>query len=936
MPRAVPAILAFFFLLTLPAAAQTGEQTEFFERKIRPVFAASCAACHNPKVKTAGLDLSSGEGFLAGGQSGPLVDKTKPEDSRLLKIVSYDERLKMPPTGKLSAEQLADLAAWVKMGAPWPGAKAAASSPSAVRRGGRNFSEAEKKFRSFQPLARIEPPAVKNRAWVRSPVDQFILSKLEAKGLAPAPEADKATLLRRATYDLTGLPPTEKELAEFLADNSPDAFRNVVERLLASPRYGERWGRHWLDVARYADSTGNDEDHRYPYAWRYRDYVIESYNADVPFNQFLREQIAGDLIPAPDGGINRRGIVATGFLALGAKAIAQQDKKKMLYDVFDEQVDVTSKAILGLTLSCGRCHDHKFDPLLSRDYYAMINFFANTRSFKDPETHVSKLLYVPLVPAAIYKKYTRHQETLSNKKFEMDDVIEGEKERWAASLTPRLADYMVAAWHVKHDGKDAAATAAAANLKPEIVAKWVDYLKQDWRQKPHLEDWSKATDAASAAAIAAKYQKGYVARMEKWSATIREWRENTRRALKEMNMPPRPRPEFAAEEDGFYYDIYIDGKGPFGVGKKEQESIYSPEARETLARLKREEEELKKAAPPEPDMASGVEDGDAVAQKVFIRGDYNSPGEDAPKSFPLILAKASDPAPAAKGSGRMALAEWLSSSTNPLTPRVMANRIWQRHFAEGIVRTPDNFGKMGERPSHPELLDWLASEFIAKGWSIKQMHRIIMNSSAYRMASAATPETLEKDPENRLFSRFQRRRLDVEEIRDGLLAVDGSLDATMGGTMQSGFGTDGENSQDRLSINPEKQTRRTVYLPLRRANLPTLFNLFDFGDATTPTGKRVATNVAPQALFMMNSEFLTERSGKLAGQLLADSAASPAARIERAYIRTVNRRPAAQEVDSALSYISRYRQKFPAATDQDALQSMCRVLMASSDFIYVD
>jgi hypothetical protein len=911
--------------------AQTPEQVEFFEKKVRPVLVKNCQACHNPRVKTAGLDLSTAEGITQGGASGPLTSKEDPESSLLLKVVSYDERLKMPPSGKLPDETRAELAAWVKMGAPLPGGSAR-TAMSGVRSGGRNFSDDERNFWSFQPVRRPEVPR-DGDGWAHNEIDRFLYARLAAKGLKPAAPAGKVTWLRRATFDLTGLPPTEQEIAAFVADSSGSAYETVVNRLLASPRYGERWGRHWLDVSRYADSTGNDEDHRYPYAWRYRDYVIDSFNGDVPYNRFVREQIAGDLIPDPDGHINKRGIVATGFLALGAKAIAQQDKQKMLYDVYDEQLDVMSKAILGLTLSCGRCHDHKFDPLLQKDYYSIINFFANTKSFRDPETHVSKLLYTPLVPAAEYKKYKDHQDAIAAKRLAVEDVVEKEKERYNGIVAPQLAEYMLAARAVK-----AGSPAAGKGLDEKVLAKWVEYLKQDWRQKPHLEAWSNAASDAAAAEAAATYRKGFLAQMEKWAAKLASWRERTRRMLAEMNMPPPPKPEFAAEEDGFFYDVYIDPKGPFAVTEKDEERVFTAEAKVEIARLKQEHEELKKNALPEPDMACSVEEGDkAVAQKVFIRGDYASLGEDAPRGFPLILTKPGDPVPPASGSGRLALADWLASPENPLTARVMVNRIWQHHFGEGIVRSPDNFGKMGERPAHPELLDYLAAEFVAGNWSVKRMHRLIMLSAAYRMSSDGSAEAVAKDPENRLFSRFNRRRLSVEEIRDGLLAVDGSIDLTMGGTLQAGFGTDGENSQDRLSVRPDDYQRRTVYLPLRRANLPALLNLFDFGDATSSNGVRTRTNVASQALFMLNSDFLSVRSRNIARQLLADASLTPAKRMERAYLKTVNRAPAPEDIDAGLTYIGQFRSKWTGSdAEAESWQSMVRVLMASNDFIYVD
>src|SRR5262245_46909274 len=387
-----------------PVLVQSAAQEEFFEKKIRPIFAANCQLCHNARSKVAGLDLTTAEAFQRGGDSGPVINREKPEESRLLKVIGYDGELKMPPSGKLKDQEIAALTEWVKVGAPWPSpVRAAASENWPKSPNARSFTEEEKGFWAYQPvravravraMKEVAPQQVKDEAWAQSPIDSFILRNLEEKNLKPAPPADKLTLLRRATFDLTGLAPSESESREVLAAQAPDAFRKVVERLLASPRYGERWGRHWLDVARYADSTGNDEDHRYPHAWKYRDYVIDSFNNDLPYNQFVREQLAGDLLSAPefaDDGrqVNRRGVIATGFLALGPKAIAQQDKKKMLYDVYDEQVDVTTKAFLGLTVACARCHDHKFDPILTKDYYAMIGMFASTRSFTNPESHVS-------------------------------------------------------------------------------------------------------------------------------------------------------------------------------------------------------------------------------------------------------------------------------------------------------------------------------------------------------------------------------------------------------------------------------------------------------------------------------------------------------------------------------------------------------------------
>ena len=901
------------------AFAQSNAQ-DFFEKRVRPVLAKNCQMCHNAKMKSAGLDLSSGAGFLAGGQSGALVNANEPEKSRILRVVSYDETLKMPPMGKLKSEELADLAAWVKLGASWPGTDSAAAAPAPPAKVTAGFTPEQKTFWAFQSVKKTTPPAVKDLSWVRNEIDRFVLAKLEAQGLKPAPRADKLTLLRRVTFDLTGLPPAPAEIQNYLADQSPQAFEKVVDRLLESPRYGERWGRHWLDVARFADSTGNDEDHRYPYAWRYRDYVIESFNKDVPYDQFVREQLAGDILAAhAEGDAKKRDIVATGFLALGAKALAQQDKQKMMYDIYDEQVDVTSRAFLGMTMACARCHDHKFDPILTKDYYSMVSMFASTQQFADPKSHVSKLLFTPLVPKEQYTAYKAQQDKMSALKVSTDEVASVDGEKYVRTQATHLAESMLAAREIYEGG-------APADAK---LDRWVKYLKEGAKAHPQLADWDDAK-ADQRTTVAQTYQTRFLGQFDEWTKRMDKWRTQVRKRLEAMDMPPPDKPKFEAATDLFFYELYIQ-HGPLFLSDKDRDKVLSPDVKEKVAAIKKELDDLKTHAKAEPDMACAVAEGESVAQKVFIRGDYNSPGEDAPKAFPTILAKSTDPV-VASASGRMELANWITSAENPMTAKVMANRLWQWHFGDGIVRTPDNFGKMGDRPSHPELLDYLAARFIQGGWSVKAMHKLMLLSSAYQMSSEADEKTAEADPENRLLAHFNRQRLDVEEIRDGMLAIGGTLDLAMGGTLQSGFGTDGENSSARLSMDPMKVTRRTVYIPLRRANLPNLLNLFDFGDATTVNGKRTGTNVAPQTLFMMNSEFGYDHAKRVAESVMAlpDS-------MQQAYLRILNRRPEPQEIDSGLTYIANYAQKYPGANPQlSAWQSFCHILLSSNEFVYVD
>ena len=919
-------------------SAKSQDAAEFFEKRIRPILTTNCSPCHNPQAYVAKLDLTTADGFARGGESGALINPANHAESRLLKVIGYSETLKMPPKGKLPADDIAALTEWVKMGAPWSKTAAVqAQSTLTASKSTREFTDEEKAFWAYQPLAHVAPPKVKHRNWVKSPIDSFVLQKLEEKGISPAPPADRLTLLRRATYDLTGLPPTELEMQQFLADKSPQAFARVVERLLASPRYGEKWGRHWLDVARYADSTGNDEDHRYPHAWKYRDYVIDAFNNDLPYHQFVREQLAGDLLPAADGGeVNRRGIVATGFLSLGAKAIAQQDKQKMLYDVWDEQVDVTSKAFLGLTISCARCHNHKFDPILTRDYYSLIGIFAGTRSFSNPESHVSAVLEKPLVPKAEWQHYQAARKIYSDKQKRVRlalEVINDEAQtRFVEQSGNRLAHIFVAARLVYENGAKAEALAAQLGLDSTLLQKWVDFLKPDpGSVRGYLNEWNAASPE-NRASVAEEYQTRFMKRFEMWRTLTAEWRAKYQKALGENQALP-DKPGFEEGEDRFFFEVYFGG-GPLSISVKEKKH-FTAEQWAKIDQLRKEEEELKKLAPQEPELACAIEEGEPVKQKVLVRGDYNNPGEDAPPAFPAILARY-DTRPQFSGSGRLQLADWLTGAENPLPKRVLVNRVWQWHFGEGLVGTPDNFGKMGERPSHPELLDFLASEFIKHGYSIKALHRLLMLSSTYQMASE-NPSATGKDADNRLFSRFNRRRLTVEELRDGMLAIDGTLDVTMGGSLQTGRGTDGENNQGRLSLNPEKLKRRTVYLPLRRANLPTLLNLFDFGDATTMSGKRQLTNVATQALFWLNSEFLSDRAAQLTQTLLADKATDDRASVSRLYARILNRHATPDEIFSAVQYLESFKQKLAGEkTESRAWQSFARILLSSNEFSYID
>ena len=945
------AVLAAFS--TSPAFAQAAAEIEFFETKVRPLLVEKCAACHGEKVRMADLKLTSAEGFAMGVGGMPIVEPGDPAATRLIRAVSYQEKVKMPPTGKLPQEEIAALRKWVEMGAPWPGLEksgdAAAKSP--VAEGPESGKKAgpgpapdptndptKTDHWAFQPIVDHAPPAVDNVAWAKTGIDQFILAQLEEKGLQPAPRAGKLTLLRRAKFDLHGLPPSLEEIEEFLADESPRAFANLIDRLLASPHYGERWGRHWLDVARYADSTGVDEDKPYVHAWRYRDYVVDAFNRDLPYDQFVREQIAGDLMPPPPGqDVNINGIVATGFLALGPKALAQQDKVQMVYDVVDEQIDTTAKAFLGLTIACARCHDHKFDPILTKDYYALASIFASTASYDNPERDGSGFVVTPLVRKDIGEGYFDQQKKIKGTQRVIGTLKSvGVTEYMLKNMVPRIAGYMIAARGVYQQRHTIEHAAKKHKLDPGRLEKWVAYLKPSSEPRAHLDQWHQAT-AAEVRGVAQRYQDlfGEVSRDRMqgtlaWLKTAEpDLIEGKRVSSKELT---------SLRRDPFHTEV---GDGPLEIAKEEREKVvpeeWGPqEWAKRLAPLRARAADLEANAVAAPPMACSVAEGKIVQQAVFVRGRHDSPGDIVGKRFPIVLG-GWDQQPVSQGSGRKELAEFLTREDNPLPPRVMANRIWTWHFGQGLVRTPNNFGIVGERPTHPELLDYLARRFIDSGWSVKTMHRMIMLSSTYQMSSRVSDATWKADSSNLSWARFERRRLTLEEIRDSFLALSGALDTTVGGNVEPRSAGYSEFERNNRRFDPDETTRRSVYLPLHRNKLPALLNLFDFGDATTSSGKRGQTNVAPQALFMMNSEFANKQAKGFAERLLAVNQ-SDATRIQTAHLMALARKPSPEEAALAESYLRDYAQRQTSSKEPHhaAWKSYCKMMLASNEFHYVD
>ena len=912
------------------AAAPGG--LEFFEKEIRPLLASHCYECHSAEAKSlkGGLRVDFRDGLLKGGDTGPAIAPGDPEKSLLIEAVRYHNReLQMPPKRPLTTTQVDALRKWVAMGAPDPretGAKIADQHKAMTVEEGRAFW-------AFKPLSNPAAPRPSAPdALIENPIDLFHQARLAKAGLTPAPPAAKRDLIRRATYDLTGLPPTRREVEEFLADNSPGAFRRVVDRLLRSPQYGVRWGRHWLDVARYADSNGRDENLAFGNAWRYRDYVVDAFNNDKPFNRFLIEQLAGDLLPDGD----RESFTATGFLQLGAKVLAEGDKEKLVMDTIDEQIDTMGKAFLGMTLGCARCHSHKFDPVPQDDYYSLAAIFKSTATFAEGGRGAIKYWYERSFAdeeekkriAAVDKEIAKLKSAASGFKSRATVKLRGE-------ARAKAADYLVAATKFRPSAtlEEVAMIAEPKGLHPRILHTCrlhLEYNKTD----PFFSQWhERAGDPAAVekhfGAVFKEAETAFAAARKKdpKAKTLKDERlERARAALYDLSgfltVPAKPEHAFDAE---------------------------------TLAEYDRLSEEARvfESAAADITSAMGVTDGEILKElPVHIRGSHLNMGKPVPRAVPQVMrfSRRSMKFPE-KQSGRLELARWMADDRHPLTARVFVNRVWRWHFGRGLVATPNNFGVQGNKPTHPELLDWLAGEFIRSDWSVKSLHRLIMNSHAYRMATQpSNPARADQiDPSNLLWSRFDIRRLEAEEIRDSALAAAGLLDKRLGGktiplrNRQFFFNHTSEDHTDY-----DKLRRRSLYLPVVRNHLCGIFEQFDFPDPNLPVGNRQTTTVAPQALMMMNSTLFMDAGDALAEQALDMNVANDGERIDFAYQRALVRPPSDVERKRALKFIaeltgppallnsSTVDEAANAEARRRAWSLFCQSLLASNEFIYLN
>jgi len=795
---AAPAILA----ADAPASF-TSDQLEFFEKRIRPVLVSQCYKCHShssEKLK-ANLYLDSREALLKGGETGPSIVPGSASKSLLIAAIKWTkDDLEMPPKNKLSDTAIADFVQWINTGAAWPKEDAKTAAVATAASYAAEYDRLRKELWSWQPIKHAEAPAVKDTKWPKSDVDRFVLARLEEKNLAPSGPADKLALLRRATFDLIGLPPTPEEIESFLRDVSPGAFEKVADRLLASPRFGERWGRHWLDVARYAESSGMTRNLVYKYAWRYRDYVISAFNEDKPFDRFITEQLAGDLLPAGSAAEKDRLTVATGFLTVGPRDYNERNPRQFEFNAADEMIDTVSRAFLATTVACARCHDHKFDPIPTAEYYALAGIFVSSQE--------------------------------------------------KAGLAPRRG--------------------------------LVNLINQyDDDQLIPLG--------------------GY-----------------------------RPKP-----------------------AEKQTEEQTRAEARESIRKFviaSRSGDFSKPSAPILP-LAMGMQDERRPSDiRILNRGEVKEPGDIVRRGFLSIPAIKHPPTISPGQSGRWDLARWITSKENPLTARVMANRIWGHLFGQAIVHSVDNFGTTGEKPTHPELLDYLATQFVNDGWSTKKLIKSILLTSTYQQSAAFEKSKFAIDPENHLLWRQNQRRLEAEAIRDAMLAASGQLSAT---PSTASIALDmppvplGRGVNGRGLANPAElvagNSHRSVYLPVFRNLLPEALDVFDFADNANVTGQREVTTVAPQALYLMNNPFVIKQSRAMVDRLATAKLTNDPARVEYLYKLALGRPPTSLERDRAVNYINVFLRDPKAATQRDpydnkynAWASFCQALFASAEFRYLN
>jgi mono/diheme cytochrome c family protein len=925
------------------AAEPSKEQVAFFEAKIRPILAEKCYKCHSVAEGKAkgGLTLDSRQGVFKGGDSGAAVKPGDPDNSLLIKSISYDDPdLQMPPKGeKLSDKEIADLKTWVKMGAP---------DPRKDVKGGKltGLTDKAKEHWAYKPVQKPAIPTVRNRAWCVTPVDAFVMQKIEAKGMAPSPDlitsmAGKEILLRRATYDLIGLPPTPEEITAFLADQTPNAFAKVVDRLLASPHYGERWGRYWLDTARYSDTTGgeanaNRADYRYPYAYTYRDWVIKAFNDDLPYDQFITQQLAADKLPEN----KTENLAALGFITVG-------ERFDNANDIINDRIDTVSKGFLGLTVSCARCHDHMFDPITMKDYYALHGVFASTVEPAekpvigkvDPKLKADFDLKVAAIEEENRGKYYKLMGDLSfmfrqkaasylmaahfaRRRDNTEDQLKAEKIITEEKLDQQVVNEIrnrlrrdhevfgpfarfedggnwsaVSAEIAKDKKLNPIVATALKNASPSSIDALADiygklFMSVDAKAKDIIKAYADAKTAPGAGvSLGSKSESKVAPAMMEMSSSMMmmgggsDGKSGTVAGVDPaiaqlVSMPMRLQPAYELDHGGLQAVVrglnnQLQGRGQFNFAKV-NELMLTHDGSEARAMVVTDSPNPRDSA-------------------VLLRGQANTPGETVPRRFIEVLSNGK-PQPFKLGSGRLELAQAIASKANPLTARVMVNRVWMHHFGQGFVRTPDDLGTQSEAPSHKELLDYLSWYFMEQGWSLKKLHKMIMLSRVYQISSYTVPAHEQIDPENRLLWRANVRRLDFEAMRDSMLVMSGRLDRTVYGQPVN------------LTDEPYSY-RRSVYGYVDRGNVPELLQNFDFANPDMPNSARTSTIVPQQALFLMNSPMSVDVARRVIARPSVLNAGADFKRVMEIYRVIFQRTPRPEEIDMAIKFITAENKK---------------------------
>jgi hypothetical protein len=923
MPRiAALLVVASLLAAAVPIAADepTPEQEQFFKQTIRPILIARCWECHGEKKQESGLRLDSREALLQGGDSGTPLVTEKPEDSPLVKAIGYQGETQMPPDGKLPDNEIAALRTWIAAGAPFPASLAAAGPALGANATAEGIAQSRESHWAYQTIARPIPPETLQAEWCRDAADRFIAAKLQRAQLAPSPLANRRTLLRRVTFDLIGLPPTMDDAVEFESHPAPDAFERTIDRLLASPHYGERWGRHWLDVARYADTKGYvfTEERRYPFSYTYRDYVIAAFNADLPFDRFIVEQLAADQVAGDD----KPALAAMGFLTVGRRFGNNTN------DIIDDRIDVVSRGLLGLTVGCARCHDHKYDAVPTEDYYSLYGIFASSTEPKE----------LPLIgPPADGEAYRVYEVELHRREAALQEYRGASIAELRDELRAKSGLYLTAVLHPETVNR-------RSEAKPPLLRRWQEYLAAAAKQ-PHsvfgpwqalsqlpgenfaersaeaiakLED-SATAQARSNSAVKNALQSGKPASMDEVARIYGELLSDVQAEwIKTRDTGAAALPDPQREE---LRQVLYAENSPFNFRDDEARRLLGRDKRDRITKLQREVEAHQVNSPAAPPRAMILEDAPQPSEPhVFLRGNPGRPGKAVPRRFLQVLQR--DPQPFQRGSGRLELAQAIVRPDNPLTSRVIVNRIWQHHFGRGLVATPSDFGIRGEPPSHPELLDHMASRLLDAGWSLKALHRRILASSAYRQQSQDRPEALAVDPENRLVWKMNRRRLEFEPWRDSLLAVADRLDDQLTGRPIDLF-------------SQPFSARRAVYGFIDRQDLPGTLRVFDFASPDVSTPQRAETTVPQQLLFAMNSPFVIQQAREAARGHGDGEAAS----VIRSLYERINARPPTAEETGASAQFLRDAGELRDEKSGDVLspvEQLAQVLLLANEFVFVD